>query len=146
MAREDPQLKLRLPEELKVKLADAARENGRSVNAEIVARLVGPESSPKATEAGMELLRLSAEIGALFLRHSKWRESLYKQILDIAQRVSDAGPDASSDQMWKTLNDAVDIFRRALREDEVDPRDAVALADRMNELAERLLPSVPDKF
>ncbi|RVI06472.1 Arc family DNA-binding protein [Sinorhizobium meliloti] len=39
MGREDPQLKLRLTEELKEKVADAAKANNRSVNAEIVARL-----------------------------------------------------------------------------------------------------------
>lgn len=39
MAREDPQLKLRLTEELKARVTEAARANNRSVNAEIVARL-----------------------------------------------------------------------------------------------------------
>ncbi|WLS07184.1 Arc family DNA-binding protein [Shinella sumterensis] len=39
VAREDAQLKLRLTDELKAKVAEAARSNGRSVNAEIVMRL-----------------------------------------------------------------------------------------------------------
>ncbi|ANL55092.1 ribbon-helix-helix domain-containing protein [Rhizobium phaseoli] len=39
MGREDPQLKLRLPEEMKDKITDAAKTMGRSVNAEIVDRL-----------------------------------------------------------------------------------------------------------
>ncbi|KAA1182110.1 Arc family DNA-binding protein [Rhizobium tropici] len=39
MAREDPQLKLRLTEELKALVTNAAKANGRSVNAEIVSRL-----------------------------------------------------------------------------------------------------------
>lgn len=39
MGREDPQLKLRLAEELKQRVTDAARRNNRSVNAEIVSRL-----------------------------------------------------------------------------------------------------------
>lgn len=39
MGREDPQLKLRLTEEMKDAVTAAARSNGRSVNAEIVARL-----------------------------------------------------------------------------------------------------------
>lgn len=39
MAREDPQLKLRLTEEMKAKVTEAAKASGRSVNAEIVARL-----------------------------------------------------------------------------------------------------------
>ncbi|WAJ31176.1 Arc family DNA-binding protein [Antarcticirhabdus aurantiaca] len=39
MAREDPQMKLRLPEALKTAIAKAAEANGRSLNAEIVQRL-----------------------------------------------------------------------------------------------------------
>lgn len=39
MGREDPQLKLRLTEEMKNAVTEAARNNNRSVNAEIVARL-----------------------------------------------------------------------------------------------------------
>ncbi|CDN92505.1 Arc family DNA-binding protein [Agrobacterium tumefaciens] len=39
MGREDPQLKLRLSEELKHRVTEAARRNNRSVNAEIVSLL-----------------------------------------------------------------------------------------------------------
>lgn len=39
MARTDPQVNLRIPAELKVEIQEAAIENGRSLNAEIVARL-----------------------------------------------------------------------------------------------------------
>ncbi len=39
MAREDPQMKLRLPEQLRDQVAEAAGQNGRSLNAEIVKRL-----------------------------------------------------------------------------------------------------------
>jgi hypothetical protein len=39
MGREDPQLKLRLTEELKDAITTAARDNGRSVNSEIADRL-----------------------------------------------------------------------------------------------------------
>ena len=39
MAREDPQLKLRLTVEMKDRIAEAAKANNRSVTAEIVARL-----------------------------------------------------------------------------------------------------------
>jgi uncharacterized protein (DUF1778 family) len=39
MAREDRQLKLRLTDEMKALVTEAARANGRSVNAEIVHRL-----------------------------------------------------------------------------------------------------------
>ena len=39
MARNDPEVRLRLPEDLKNHVAEAARTAGRSMNAEIVARL-----------------------------------------------------------------------------------------------------------
>ncbi|WP_343654530.1 Arc family DNA-binding protein [Paraburkholderia caribensis] len=39
MTREDPQMKLRLPVELKDRLMTLAEENGRSLNAEVVKRL-----------------------------------------------------------------------------------------------------------
>lgn len=39
MSREDPQLRIRLPIELKEKIEDSAKANGRSMNAEIVQRL-----------------------------------------------------------------------------------------------------------
>ena len=41
MSREDPQLKLRLPPDLKSRVEDAAKANNRSMNAEIVSRLQG---------------------------------------------------------------------------------------------------------
>ncbi|RUM18712.1 Arc family DNA-binding protein [Rhizobium phaseoli] len=46
MGREDPQLKLRLPEEMKDKITEAAKTMGRSVNAEIVARLTESFQDP----------------------------------------------------------------------------------------------------
>ncbi|HHG9067071.1 TPA: Arc family DNA-binding protein [Citrobacter freundii] len=39
MSREDPQLRIRLPIELKVKIEESAKSNNRSMNAEIVQRL-----------------------------------------------------------------------------------------------------------
>ncbi len=54
MAREDPQLKLRLSEEMKERISNAARENNRSVNAEIVARLqltLDADTLPKDRES-----------------------------------------------------------------------------------------------
>ncbi|MNH20148.1 Arc-like DNA binding domain protein [compost metagenome] len=39
MSREDPQLRIRLPIELKEKVDESAKANGRSMNAEIVQRL-----------------------------------------------------------------------------------------------------------
>lgn len=41
MSREDPQMKIRLPADLKEEIEAAAKQSGRSMNAEIVARLEG---------------------------------------------------------------------------------------------------------
>lgn len=41
MSRDDPQMKLRLPADLRDRIADAAAANGRSMNAEIIQRLEG---------------------------------------------------------------------------------------------------------
>ncbi|WP_370676810.1 Arc family DNA-binding protein [Pleomorphomonas sp. PLEO] len=40
MARDDPQLKIRLPIEMKEAIEEAATRNGRSINAEIISRLM----------------------------------------------------------------------------------------------------------
>ncbi len=39
MSREDPQFKLRMPADLRIRAEDAAKASGRSLNAELVARL-----------------------------------------------------------------------------------------------------------
>ena len=39
MSREDPQLQIRLPLELKEKITESAAEYGRSINSEVVTRL-----------------------------------------------------------------------------------------------------------
>ncbi len=39
MSRDDPQLKLRLPQQLKDKVDQAAKDSGRSINAELVQRI-----------------------------------------------------------------------------------------------------------
>jgi hypothetical protein len=39
MAKDDPQFRIRLPEDLRSEIIEQAEKNGRSINAEIVARL-----------------------------------------------------------------------------------------------------------
>lgn len=50
MAREDPQMKLRLPIELKALVEEAAMEAGRSINAEIVHRLANSFAEEVASQ------------------------------------------------------------------------------------------------
>ena len=47
MSREDPQLKVRLPQELKDKISESASNLGRSINADVVARLEQSFETPK---------------------------------------------------------------------------------------------------
>lgn len=54
--RDDPRHNLRLPPELKAKLGHAAIDNGRSMNAEILARLED-SFAPDATSQIVDLLR-----------------------------------------------------------------------------------------
>lgn len=69
MKRTDPQFKLRIPEELKARIDEAAKESRRSINAEIIARLEQsfPRSAsfplpPKLAEQIATLDRQVAEI------------------------------------------------------------------------------------
>lgn len=57
MSREDPQLKIRLPADLKERIESASKTEGRSMNAEIIARL---ENSFDASASFKK-----AELGAL---------------------------------------------------------------------------------
>jgi hypothetical protein len=59
MAREDPQLKIRFTPELKNQVEEAARANGRSLNAEVTARLQA-SFEPTNTERIHELERALA--------------------------------------------------------------------------------------
>ncbi|MGK0705121.1 Arc family DNA-binding protein [Yokenella regensburgei] len=51
MSREDPQFKLRLPADLKAKLDQRAKLNGRSINAELVQIVRSALSEPNPSSA-----------------------------------------------------------------------------------------------
>lgn len=64
MARDDPQMKIRLPEELKEGIERAARESGRTLNAEVVARLqdsLDGKSGPLIDDDMLRQLREAAK-------------------------------------------------------------------------------------
>lgn len=63
MGREDPQLKLRLSEDLKARISEAAARNGRSMNAEIVWVLEQHYPAPWPLEARIEeMIKLAAAL------------------------------------------------------------------------------------
>ena len=59
--RDDPRHNLRLPPELKAKLGHAAIDNGRSMNAEILARLE-QTFAPDATSQIVDILRATPNL------------------------------------------------------------------------------------
>ncbi|RWX74453.1 Arc family DNA-binding protein [Neorhizobium lilium] len=77
MGREDPQLKLRLTEDMKGRITEAAKANGRSVNAEIVARL---EAYEAGGDVGQDWKRRFAEEQDAYRR----MERLYDGTFDVA--------------------------------------------------------------
>ncbi|EAA0696557.1 Arc family DNA-binding protein [Salmonella enterica subsp. enterica serovar Nottingham] len=82
MSREDPQFKLRLPADLKAKLDQRAKMNGRSINAEIVATMEESLSKPSPVRGYRdEEERLASliseqvkEVAADILRKEKTRD------------------------------------------------------------------------
>ena len=65
MARDDPQMKLRLPEDLRERIRDRAEMNGRSMNTEILAALSG------AFPSSSDPLELLASLANIFDIHNK---------------------------------------------------------------------------
>ncbi|MGH8037209.1 MAG: Arc family DNA-binding protein [Stenotrophomonas sp.] len=76
MSREDPQFKLRMTEELRDQIAEAARANNRSMNAEIIGRLEGsfagaPMGGVEIKDVIDEAVRRSIEAAKEFLQSTQ---------------------------------------------------------------------------
>lgn len=92
MSDTDPHFNLRLPEELKVKLMEAARDNNRSATAEIVARLEETFTNEDIVEAKAARDALMVELGAVLQAGLSAAEDLneVKNALQEAQKVLNA--------------------------------------------------------
>ena len=64
MSREDPQLKIRLPLELKEKIIQSAADHGRSINSEVVARL--EQSFANDEKPSNQYVDISKALGLIF--------------------------------------------------------------------------------
>jgi hypothetical protein len=128
MARDDPQINIRMPAALKARLEDAALDLGRSVTAEIVARLeqsfLGPKHPPQII-IRLEALRqgtpsVDMPLGEFFQTMSSTMRELSeaKKAEENAARRAERKAEGGSD---KGLDPAVDEA----------PGDAEA-ADRAN--------------
>lgn len=78
MKQTDPQFKLRFPSGMRDRLKDAAHANGRSMNAEIVARL----QNTFEAQSGDSALRLQVEENTAALRRL---EALMEELLQAIQ-------------------------------------------------------------
>lgn len=96
MAREDPQLKLRLTEEMKARIASEAEKNGRSVNAEITDRLeFSFRHTPFLIDASRrereylegEKMRLEDDLGEAKKRIEDLEESLVKDRISLRELI-----------------------------------------------------------
>ncbi|MHC0019315.1 Arc family DNA-binding protein [Acinetobacter pittii] len=108
MARTDPQFNLRVPQELKQQVEDAAKESGRSINAEAVHRL--EESFLRATNFSNN----QADVRIIPLKDGKKRV-IYGQLLntldlDYTQELSSLRDDIhlslevlSNSSFWNSL-------------------------------------------
>ena len=65
MARNDPQVNFRMPQVLKDKLEQSAKDNGRSITSEVVIRLEDSFNSPKIIGKDDKLDLILAEIQKL---------------------------------------------------------------------------------
>jgi hypothetical protein len=93
MTREDPQLKVRLPSELKDTLMEKAAENGRSLNAEIVARMrstLEDGFSEDSLLASIKELVVAKKITDLFGSEVADGIGLYAQHMGMADRWNEA--------------------------------------------------------
>lgn len=107
MARTDPQFNLRVPQELKRQVEDAAKESGRSINAEAVHRL--EESFLRATNSSSQ-----ADVKIIPLKDGKKRVIYGKLLntldLDYTQELSSLRDDIhlslevlSNSSFWNSL-------------------------------------------
>lgn len=85
MSRADPQMKIRLPEELKNRIEEAAKDNKRSMNAEIVARLgTVYESAPILNEQKLRKFAKLADIPSA--KTEKLVAEIHEFLLNIAKK------------------------------------------------------------
>lgn len=128
MSREDPQMKIRLPADLKDQIEAASKQSGRSMNAEIVARLEGSfqPASPRAPDITdcMEQLKLKySRLGVLISELTSIRQYRMQLRMDMRQdglEVSDAMFDDLNREEEnfsaeeKTLRNEIDSLQRLI--------------------------------
>lgn len=117
MSREDPQMKIRLPAELKDQIEAASKELGRSMNMEIVARLQRSFEMDQAVEQvafehGFERTSLELEIERL-------RRLLEEQKLQVPQALEQHTKAVAAEvlkHLYSEAGETIEAARRAASE------------------------------
>lgn len=81
MSREDPQLKIRLPLELKEKIIESAADFGRSINSEVVARLENSYASNLVASDPYKRMLLAVIAGIIAEQADREKPS-FKEAID----------------------------------------------------------------
>ena len=101
MARNDPHFRLRIPAGLKFEIEQKAEINGRSINAEIVDRLVQslvqPTGSPLLAGVHSELAKL--------VRHVESVQHYANIIEDFARKLAESFPDEKDRKEYYAILD-----------------------------------------
>lgn len=96
MSREDPQMKIRLPADLKDQIETAAKEAGRSMNAEIIERLSRTqhdEETVKILRNNTVLLRTLANFVLLQNKAPEAMEPMQEAIVSMSQAIKNTEDD-----------------------------------------------------
>lgn len=96
MSREDPQMKIRLPADLKDQVEAAAKAAGRSMNAEIIERLSRAqhdEDTVKILRNNTVLLRTLANFVLLQHKHPEVMKPMEEAIISMSQSIKNAEDD-----------------------------------------------------
>lgn len=116
MTREDPQMKIRLPAELKERIETASKEAGRSMNSEIVTRLAASFHSGLFGRPEMEVLEQAASMLGLTPGTEKYKDTVEALATDIEDRLRKSVPNEVKSilEIAYMRRNAPDIFQEML--------------------------------
>lgn len=112
MSRDDPQMKIRLPAELKTGVETAAKANNRTMNAEIVARLQQSFENKLLSQGDMEVLEQSAQTLGLVPGTQEFKDAIQTLSEDVQTRMkAEASKEVQSLlAMARMKREAPDLF------------------------------------
>jgi len=87
MSRDDPQMKIRLPEELKTRIEGSATDAGRSLNAEIVERLTRSYQADDSFPESVAILRAMATFLTMRHDHPDVMAPMEESMLELARSI-----------------------------------------------------------